>query len=192
MQMNIEQLKRLDKELARLLSDTLPREVGKIARDHFRENFIREGFVDGGLRKWKDVKRRNPRSPWYGFEYKGERRTSYRYKRDSKTGKTYKDKKQKRLNFSQTATQRPPLRSKRNELMRSIRVLHARDAQVSVGTDLPYAQVQNDGGVIKVFGKHPVRLSRRQFIGPSIELDAKVTRLVNLEIKRLFRAVGIE
>ena len=52
----------------------IARAVGTEAVRHFKENFQREGFMDGGLHRWKDVQRRNPSSPWYGFEYKGETR----------------------------------------------------------------------------------------------------------------------
>ena len=108
------------KQAVRLIEYDLPRMVGKTARDHFRDNFRQGGFVNGGLHRWKDVKRRDPDSKWYGFEYKAEKRTSYKFKRDPKTGRTRKADKQKQLNFSPTATRRPVLLSKRLELMRSI------------------------------------------------------------------------
>ena len=41
-------LKRKIKEVERWVRDDLPRQAGKTAVDHFRENFVREGFMDGG------------------------------------------------------------------------------------------------------------------------------------------------
>lgn len=174
------------KKVARLIEQELPRLVAKEARDHFRDNFRQGGFVNGGLHKWADVKRRDPNSGWYGFEYKGEKRTSYKFKRDKATGKTVKDKKQKKLNFSPTATQRPVLLSKRGELMRSIDA-HPGNGEVIVTSDKPYAAIHNEGGTIKVFGKHPVKLPKRQFIGESRELDEKIINLAEQEIDRILK-----
>jgi hypothetical protein len=36
------------------------------ATNQFKENFDNEGF-DG--KKWPEVERRKPESPWYGFDY---------------------------------------------------------------------------------------------------------------------------
>ena len=174
------------KQAVRLIEYDLPRMVGKTARDHFRDNFRQGGFVNGGLHRWKDVKRRDPDSKWYGFEYKAEKRTSYKFKRDSKTGRTRKADKQKQLNFSPTATRRPVLLSKRLELMRSITSRPGR-GWVAITTDKPYAGVQNHGGIIKVFGKHPVKLPARPFIGASRDLENEVTRLVRKELDRVFK-----
>lgn len=169
-----------------LIEHDLPRMVGKAARDHYQDNFRLGGFVDGGLHQWQDVKRRDPASPWYGFEYKAEKRTSYKYKRDPATGKTRKADKQKPLNFSPTATARPVLLSKQMGLMRSI-VSRPGKGAVSICSDKPYAVVHNEGGTIKVFGKHPVKLPKRQFIGESRELNEKITQLARQELDTIFK-----
>ena len=42
----------------RILTDrTLPIKVGAVAKKHFRENFLKGGFVDNGLQEWKPPKR---------------------------------------------------------------------------------------------------------------------------------------
>lgn len=42
----------------RILTDrTLPIKVGAVAKKHFRENFLKGGFVDNGLQEWKPAKR---------------------------------------------------------------------------------------------------------------------------------------
>ena len=151
----------------------LPIIIGKTAVDHFRENFKLGGFVNNGLQKWEDVKRRDPKSPWYGFDYKGEKRTSYKFTRDKSTGKTTKAVDQKRLNFSMAATQRLPLNSQRKELYNCIRYAPTPDGVVII-SDKPYSLIHNEGGAIKVFGKHPARLPKRQFIGESKELTDKI------------------
>lgn len=173
-------------EVNKVLRSDLPKVIGHEAREHFTDNFRRGGFVDGGLKRWPDVKRRDPSSPWYGFEYRGERRTSYAFRRDRVTGKTYKAKKQKRLNYSPAATKHAPLTSKRNRLMNSI---HARTRGMSavVYTAVPYARVHNEGGEAKVFGKRSFTMPKRQFMGHSAQLDKKVKAEIERRIDAIFR-----
>lgn len=47
----------LKKMLEVEVNDRLPRKVGVLAVQHFRQNFREEGFVDGGLRGWTKSKR---------------------------------------------------------------------------------------------------------------------------------------
>ena len=44
---------RLKDEVEREVNDRLPRKVGLIAVQHFKQNFRDLGFRDGGLRPWK-------------------------------------------------------------------------------------------------------------------------------------------
>lgn len=67
-------IKQLMQDINRFVAKDLPRIAGKEAVDEFRGNFQRQGFRNNGVTPWKDVKRRDPKSPWYGFNYKGERR----------------------------------------------------------------------------------------------------------------------
>lgn len=156
--------------------------IGKNAVDMFQENFNREGFLNGGVKKWRDVKRRDPGSPWYGFEYTGERRTYYKLTRNKKTGKTSKAKTQKPLNFSPNATCRKILTSKRMELRNSLNYI-AGSGKVAIVSPKRYAKVQNEGGIIRVFGKHPVKLPARQFMGASKELTEKIKKEIEQRVK---------
>ena len=79
--------RKLDK-LTREVSHGILIVIGKEAVDQFRDNFHREGFLNGGLHKWKDVKRRDPQSPWYGFEYKAEKRLPGSRKKPGKKAPT--------------------------------------------------------------------------------------------------------
>lgn len=169
----------------KFLEKDLPRIAGKMAVDEFRENFHRQGFRNNGITPWKDVKRRDGKSPWYGFQYKGERRTSIALAKDKKTGKMVRARKQRRLNFSQAATKRGILIGPGSDLMNSIRVVEALPGRVVVGSDLPYAQVHNEGGQIRVFGRKKVKLPKRQFIGESRELMAELEQTVLDRIDRI-------
>ncbi len=50
-------IKRKQTEMETLINDQLPRRIGKMAVDHFRDNFIKGGFVDNGINKWDKPKR---------------------------------------------------------------------------------------------------------------------------------------
>lgn len=178
-------LQEIEKEIKRYVSTNLPRIAGKMAVDEFRENFHRQGFRNNGLHRWPDVKRRDPSSPWYGFQYKGERRTSVRIVRDRKTGKTRRSQSQKKLNFSSATTKRGILIGPGSNLRRSITVREATARRVAIGTDLPYAEVHNEGGYIRVFGKAKVKVPKRQFIGESHELMQAIEKKFIREVDRI-------
>lgn len=50
---------KLKREIERVVLDELPRKVGAVARNHFRQNFREGGFVDGGLHPWRRAKRQD-------------------------------------------------------------------------------------------------------------------------------------
>ena len=45
------------KELDGLMKRKMPVIAGRMAKDHFQDNFRREGFVNGGLHPWPKAKR---------------------------------------------------------------------------------------------------------------------------------------
>lgn len=174
------------RELHVLVQRDIPRIVGVEAKEHFIDNFRKGGFVNHGLQPWQDVKRRDPDSEWYGFEYKGEKRTHYAFRRDKKTGKTYKAKPQKKLNYSHNATERGVLTSRRNALMNSIDN-ETNAGQARVFTTEPHAEIHNEGGGFLVFGKRRATMPKRQFMGESAELDVKVVDEIERQIDNLFK-----
>lgn len=178
-------LKSKIKELHKALTKELPRQLGVEAVEHFTDNFRKGGFVNNGLQKWQDVKRRDPDSPWYGFEYKGDKRTYYTFSRSKKTGKTRKAASQKQLNFSPSATKRAVLTSKRNYLMNNFKAL-PRSQEVEIYNNAPHAKVHNEGGDFKVFNKHSATMPKRQFMGHSAELDAKAEKIIISHIDKIF------
>lgn len=50
-------LKAKESELKRFINELLPRHIGKLAVDHFKDNFRKGGFVNNGLRAWEKPKR---------------------------------------------------------------------------------------------------------------------------------------
>ena len=69
--------------------------------------------------------------------------------------------------------------------MNSISVRERSPSQVIVGTDLPYAEVHNEGGYIRVFGKAVRKLPKRQFIGESRELMDEIEKKYLKDIDRI-------
>lgn len=169
----------------------LPVKIGRMATDHFQDNFRKGGFVNGGLQPWPVTRRQ---------QQPGD-------SADSQYG---------------------PLLSARKNLFGSIRYIPG-DASVTVGTDLHYAPVHNNGAVIT---SHPrvttkmrkfawrqffaaggkkapkgsqaevwkaialtkkekltitSRIPKRQFIGPSEELRDKVQKMVEKEISNILK-----
>lgn len=51
------QLKAKQKELDGLVRRKLPVKIGRMAKDHYQENFRQGGFVDNGLHRWPDTRR---------------------------------------------------------------------------------------------------------------------------------------
>lgn len=50
-------IKAKQKELDTLMRRKLPVKVGRMAKDHYQENFRKGGFVNGGLERWPQTKR---------------------------------------------------------------------------------------------------------------------------------------
>ena len=50
-------INRLTEDVKKLVLDQLPRKVGVIATNHFKDNFRKSGFVNGGVRPWQKTKR---------------------------------------------------------------------------------------------------------------------------------------
>lgn len=52
-----QQLARQQHEIEEAMRRTLPVKVGRLATDHYHENFRKGGFVDGGLNPWQPTRR---------------------------------------------------------------------------------------------------------------------------------------
>lgn len=48
------------KQLAKAFERTIPVKVGVAAEQHFKDNFRKGGFVNGGLKAWKPAKHHVP------------------------------------------------------------------------------------------------------------------------------------
>lgn len=91
------------------------------------------------------------------------------------------------------------------QLKKSIRVVRISGNRITIGTDVKYAKIHNEGGVInnnvsvrqhnrrtksgklaKVKGhkrKMNIKMEKRQFLGPSAILERRIERVLDKEIK---------
>lgn len=194
--MTIQQFEALVKAKQREIRDAihrrLPVKIGRMATDHFQENFRRGGYVDGGLHPWPVTRRQQSGGKSANSQY-------------------------------------GPLMSARKNLYGSIRYVPG-DAQVVVGTSVPYAAVHNQGATVTTHprvtpkmrkfawrqffaagGKEApadsgagfwkglaltkkdkltvtAKIPQRKFLGPSQELKEKVSQTVESEIKNILNS----
>ena len=134
--------------------------MGVEAVNHFKESFANEGFTDKSLKKWKDVKRRNSNSAWYGHS--------------GQTGR-----------FSNARTNAGILTGETQELRNAISYRRI-SGGARVVNDKPYARVHNEGGKAMVYGKTPFTMKQRQFMGKSAVLKRSIENKISRELlKRL-------
>lgn len=157
----------------------MPKIIGVEAVNHYNESFVNEGFEDKEIKKWPDVKRRNPESEWYGFSYR-----SNSAKPGVKAGHAPSDKKKGLTNFSPEATKNKILIGTA-DLKNSIHYVVKPD-RVTVGTDKPYAAVHQFGMPAKVFGKAEFIMKARPFIGKSEVLNDNIRAKIEKELKKIF------
>lgn len=167
---------RSQKQIDQLMNRTLPIKGGAIAKAHFQENFIKGGFVNNGLQPWKKSKR----------EREGKKSALSQYK---------------------------TLLSSRNHLYSSIAYISG-NGMVKIINPVEYAAAHNEGATFVVkprqqvlhfnskgrfnrdnkrakyaqkvnIGSHQVTIPKRQFIGPSIELNDKEIKLMDTEIRKI-------
>lgn len=76
---------------------------------------------------------------------------------------------------------------KSGDLRRSIRIVNKTINKVVLGSDLPYAQIHNDGLYGRAWGKHRFKMPKRQFIGHSRKLIAKLRADLDKRIQASFK-----
>lgn len=161
---NLDGVRKKLKRLTSYLNRDVYEIVGTEAVNHFQDSFQKQGFTDKTFKPWKDVKRRTAGSHWYGFKYGSKR------------------------NYSDAATKRPILSGETQELMNSIqyKVNRARK-RVTISSNVPYGQIHNEGGRMKVFGKGSAKMPQRQFMGKSKVLENKIIKEIKSDISKIMR-----
>lgn len=142
-------------------SDDIKDIVGVEAVNHFKESFANEGFTDETLNPWKDVKRRDPSSAWYGHS--------------GQTGK-----------FSPARTTAKILSGETKELQNSLTYTRINNG-ARITSDKPYASVHQFGGMAKIYGKKPFHMTPRPFVGKSAVLVRNINEKIKREITKIIK-----
>jgi phage gpG-like protein len=178
-------------QIAKVIDSKIPQLVGEMLVDGFRESFDLQRFNDAGAEPWKEVKRRQTGNPWYGFSYVPGGGANYRVPAGSRgnypSGKARQyGTRGGKTNFSPRASTRAILLGNGSVNLRdSIYLRSARRGYIVVASDQPHAQVHNEGGSSRIFGRTAFTMPRRQFMGTSTRLNQKAKDIIDLVIKRI-------
>jgi phage gpG-like protein len=63
----------------------------------------------------------------------------------------------------------------------------ANGKSVEVTANTKYAEIINEGGNMRIFGKHPAKMPKRQFMGKSKVLNEKIEKKVLQDLKKIMR-----
>jgi phage virion morphogenesis protein len=171
-------------QLQQYANKTLLEAIAGIAVDSFKENFDNEAFNG---EKWKDVKRRDPNSKWYGFEWRNTEwvkppKSKRRRKKDEPKPEPIE-----RKNFNSERTTAKILHGENEELKRAIRS-RIEPGRVIIANEKPYARVHNYGEQAKVFGKHPFQMPKRQFMGVTDNLKKSIKDKIKRDINNILNS----
>lgn len=181
---DFEKIHKKIKRLKSFIENDVGEIIGTEAVRDAKENFERQSF-DG--KRWKDVKRRDPNSTWYGFKYGSNSDVpSNHARRRGAKGKYTRRKSSSTTNYSPTATKTPILSSQESNLENSIQYRVGRN-YVLIYSDLPYAEVHQNGGTVKVFGKKSVKMPKRQFMGMTKKLRKKINNKIDAKINAILK-----
>lgn len=178
----------LDKQAAKIrqyVERDAPRVIAIEAVNHFKKNFMNQGFTDKSNTPWKPAKRTQPASEWYGFLYGARSPLPETHPRRANAKGEYKQRKAKPItNYSPAATKRRTLSGMTGDLKESIKYrLEPRKAVIY--SNLSYATVHNEGLEASVFGKKKFKMPKRQFIGESARLNERIMALIKRDIKNI-------
>ncbi len=141
----------------------LPREIGRIAENHFKQGFQKGGgSTDASARGWPEVQRRQRSGTGKRYQYKGFTRSD--------------------------RTRGILVGSGSGQLKRSIKVVAAAWPQVKLATVGPdvnkYAAVHNEG--LRSGRGSGFTMPKREFMGKSKSLERKIFRELQVDVGRLF------
>ena len=154
-----QQLEKKLSELRGYIQEDAPIVIGVEATNEFKENFDKQTF-DG--KKWQDVKRRDPNSPWYGHS--------------GQTGKKSESRKTAKILDGETGELKGATSWRRE------------GDRVIITNDKPYAQVHNEGLPAKIYGKKVFQMPKRQFIGVTPKLKKSIQNKIERDITKIINS----
>lgn len=139
-------------------SDNFKDILGVEAVNHFKSSFDNEGFEDKNVKKWDNVKRRDPLSVWYGHS-------------------------SKKKGFSSVTARNKILKGETNEL-REANTYRRTPKGVVVLNSKKYARVHQFGGKAYIYGKKQFTMKARPFMGQSEVLNKNIRAKLVRELKK--------
>lgn len=175
--------KEIQLEIERYVRDTFPRKAGKMAVDHIRENFRREGYVDGGLHKWWDPVRKRKKKGKTAGQHKtlhsarNNLLNSIRY--DTEAGKA----------IVHTDVEYAAIHNYGGEITHTItRKQRVKAMETHIRKTGAGHRKKNSlwkGLALTPRTGYTIRMPQRQFIGPSRELTGSLSEMVGKDIGKL-------
>tara|TARA_R110000823_G_scaffold309594_2_gene433953 strand:- start:1708 stop:2205 length:498 start_codon:yes stop_codon:yes gene_type:complete len=157
----IRDIEREARELEEFLNDEVPVHIEVAVEDQFLDSFENEGFTDNGLKKWEPRKTTDTR---------GRDITRYRTNRVGKAGELNRYGKQNQGRAILVGQQG-------GHLKRSLNLTKS-EGKVTASFDVPYAEVHNEGSDTT---------PKRQFIGPTPELEQDIYRRIEPGLDKIFK-----
>lgn len=142
-------------------SDDLKDILGTEAINHFQSSFDNEGFTDSSVEKWKDVKRKDKDSKWYGHS--------------GQTGK-----------YSPARASAKILTGETKELRNAFEYDSISEG-VRVKNTKPYAAVHQFGLPAKIYGKKVFQMPARPFVGNSTALVRKINAKISRKLHQIIK-----
>jgi len=166
-------------QIKSLVKTKLPRMIGKIAVDHFKENFRKGGFVNGGLQKWKPVKRFDADSQYaagkYGTLLSGRKELYNSITFDAGSGTvTIKSDKEYAQIHNEGGVTHPTVTDKMKNFAWA---MHKKTGK---------KESKWKGIALTKKSNLTVNIPQRQFIGDSRELNIKIKDIIEIELTKIF------
>ena len=188
------------RQIARLINRRLPVIVGSLAKKHYQDNFRQSGFVDHGLHPWQPAKRQNGGAGTYSryrtlLSSRNHLFSSINYTPANASVTVYNNvpyaaahndgatvnirvtPKMRRFawaKFYETSGKKKNTKGKKNSSKKAI----------TKRTTSPQAQFWRNLALTKKTTL-TVRIPKRQFIGPSYELNQKIDARINKELRNI-------
>jgi len=172
-------LQREARKIERAIDKKAAREIGLMAVDVYKGSFKKQKFNDIGASPWEQVKRRESSSGWYGFKL-GQNQRRPGAKRKPRPGV--------KTNFSKPRTTNAILHGSGSSNLRdAIYLKTASPQRIEISNDSPYAEIQNNGGFIKVFGRSRARIPERKFMGHNKLVNFKAEKILQTRITKTLK-----
>ena len=187
-------LKAKQKELDTLMRRELPIKVGRIAKDHYQDNFRKGGFVNGGLKRWPQTKRQSSgsKSAAAGYSPLLSRRnhlfSSVKYTPGDYRVRVANDVEYAPLhNWGGETHPTVTPRMRKFAWAMDYKAVGKRKKGKTRQGELPPEAGMWKGLALTRKKKLKVKIPQRQFIGESTELNKQIRQTVEAEIRNILK-----